>query len=328
VKIKLAGSEVDMRLEGAEVDTIEEIDGRSVERSLRIEFVPGQEIGYGKKRKIFGTSGDNTVISRNDSADVTYYGGDGSDVIDPQDGRWVIYPGKGQNTIRGHDTPGGFKSRKVIIEKPEDSSMEASQTVILNFRSARDSRDFSHDIIVFGFPTRSLVPDDVQRKVDEAAETALREMNGSPVVESKQKSGRGVGEVCRQVYEKVMAMDELREGDIVQIQCPLARNALADQAKTEVARAPADMNAPDESASKEFLLAIKNQEKTALLIQLAPSALKMAQNNIENVSALPAQFNCARLASTPEPTSPEQSGLVGLADPAWTLPEGEPLPTT
>jgi hypothetical protein len=280
-----------------------EIDGRLVKDRFIVDLDASGAVGR-SIRVIYGGKGVNDLMSRGDMADVTYYGGGGADNVTVERGNWTIYPRGGQNTIDG------FATRKIVIERPEDSSLDGDRTTILKFKPTGFGllKNNVSDIIELGFPTRGLVPANVQQNVDKVAEQAAWEGKVGPVVAGKQMSYLGPANSCRSVYDKVMDMEELRDGDIVQIKCPFA-----------------------EDAPKGFFLAVKNPEKTVVVVDLILSHLRFSgEDNLAETRAPAVVADAAIAAAGLTETVPPavESKFVGQADQAWILPEGEMLPTT
>jgi len=285
------------------VGLFSEIDGRLVKDRFIVDLDARGAVGS-SIRTIYGGKGVNHITSRGHAADVTYYGGEGEDNVTVERGSWTIYARGGQNTIDG------FATRKIMIEKPDDSTMDGDRTTILNFKPPGFGllKSNVYDIVELSFPTRGLVPADVQRNIDKVAEQAAWEGKAGPVVAGKQMLYLGPANSCRSVYDKVMAMEELRDGDIVQIRCPFA-----------------------EDAPKGFLLAVKNPEKTVVVIDLILSHLRFSgEHNLAETrgSAVAADATVAATGVTEAAPPVAESQVVGQPDHAWTLPEGELLPTT
>jgi hypothetical protein len=265
--IEASQEKIDLRLAEDALTTIETIDGRGTTELFEVE-ISGVHDTSGMRRTIYGGAGSNKVMSFGDGATVTYHGGDGADKLRLHEGVWTILPGKGQNLIQ---VATANVVTHTIIERPGDSVMgygdtlaSNSMTIIAHLKTA-DHGVFGSNIldkIIFGsgFAGQSLhiVNDQVQAKIDELVK-------------------REGEKHCSEIRDKVMELEQIREGDIVRITCV----------------------SPDTD-----IIAVKNPEKTVIGIEVLPLQGKLSAENLAWTDETPYVIAAG-------PVGTEQSQLVG-----------------
>ena len=270
-RIEALQDAIELRLAEDALTTIETLDGRGRAELFVVEL-SGVHDTSGMGRTIYGGGGSNKVMSFGDGAAVTYHGGDGPDKLWLHEGVWTIFAGKGQNLILIATTK---VVANIVIERPGDSVMRYgdtlasnSMTTIVGFKTA-DHDVFDRDIfdkLVFGigFAGKSarMVDDHVQAKVDDLVK-------------------REGDKHCADIRDKVMALEEIAEGDIVRITC----------------------TSPDMD-----ILAVKNPEKTTIGIATLPPGGKLSTENLARTNE-----TSYAVAAGSVPAEIEESQLVGQA---------------